>query len=625
MKNPLARPRSLNFYMLLGLDAGLVLLAHLLAYLTRFEAIIPQLYMDQMLRLMPIIVPVKITCFFYFDLYKGMWRYTSLPDLFNVIKATVISSFIIVVIVVLTERFTGFSRSVFILDWLYTVLLISGIRVGIRMFYGVGMVNLPEVFKTGRGRVKQKAILIGAGGAGEKLVRDSNSPESGISIMAIFDDDPNKHNRLLHGIPIIGPISFLPRWKSIENPKIHEALIAIPTVSGPRLREIVDTCEQAGLPYRRIPSLSEIARGEVSIKDLRDIDYKDLLGREQAHLDLQSITDYLEGATVLVTGAGGSIGSELCRQIIPFKPGKLILLDSGEYNLYSIQMELEHEHGFKNHLTVLGNLQDAKRTSEIVGKNKPDVIFHAAAYKHVPLLELNESQAVYNNVLATENLIRSAVEHEVQRLLVVSTDKAVRPTNVMGASKRLTEIIMQSYCRAGTRLMAVRFGNVIGSAGSVIPLFRRQIEHGGPVTVTHPDVTRYFMTIEEASQLILQAGSMGGDGEIFILRMGQPIKIADMAADLIKLSGKEPGKDIEIRFIGLRPGEKLYEELITEGEDVVPTDHGQIMVLKGSGCITEDLSPIIKELKSAADAGDRKAIRKILREVVPEYSPSTVN
>lgn len=614
--------KTLNFYLLMGLDVLLVLLAHLLAYMTRFEASIPELYLDQMLRLMPVIVPVKIGCFLYFDLYKGMWRYTSLPDLMNVLKACVSSSLIIVVVLVLTERFAGFSRSVFILDWLYTVILISGLRVGIRMFYGVGLVTLPHPFKR-RDKAKYKAVLIGAGGAGEKLIRDSRAAESGITIRAIFDDDPNKHGRLLHGIPIIGPVSLIPRWVKTDAPDINEALIAIPTVTGSRLREIVEICEDSGLAYRRIPSLSEIARGEVSIKDLRDIDYKDLLGRDPAQLDVPAIAGYLQGATVLVTGAGGSIGSELCRQILPFKPRRLLLLDAGEYNLYTLQMELQHELGFSDYAPLLGNLQDSDWIGKILTENEPDVIFHAAAYKHVPLLEQNEAQAVYNNILATENLVRYAVEAGVPRLLVVSTDKAVRPTNVMGASKRMTEKIMQSYCGRGTRLMAVRFGNVIGSAGSVIPLFRRQIERGGPVTVTHPDVMRYFMTIEEASQLILQAGSMGGEGEIFVLRMGRPVKIADMATDLVRLSGKEPGKDVEIRFIGLRPGEKLYEELITEGEDVVPTEHEQIMVLKGHGCHSADLTPAIAELKQAAGRGDGEAIRRILKREVPEYKPLT--
>jgi len=624
MQNPFKykRSRSLNFYLLLGLDVALVLLAHVLAYLTRFEAAIPDLFLDQMLQMLPVVVPIKIVCFFLFNLYKGMWRYTSLPDLLNVIKANAVASFAVVMFVVLFERFEGFSRSVFILDWLYTVLFISGLRVGIRMFYGVGLVALPRLFSTPPEKSRQKAVLIGAGNAGEKLIRDARTQASGISIVAIFDDDPHKHGRLLHGLPIIGGVDLLPRWVQTDDPNVGEALIAIPTVTGQRLREIVAVCEQAGLPFRRIPSLSEIARGEVSIKDLRDIDYKDLLGREQANLHIEAIASYLQGAAVMVTGAGGSIGSELCRQILAFKPGRLLLLDSSEYNLYAIQMELEHLRGFKDYETILGSLQDNEWTNEVLQKARPDVIFHAAAYKHVPLLECNERQAVYNNVLATENLVRTAVDLGVGRLVVVSTDKAVRPTNVMGACKRLTEIIMQAYGNRGTRLMAVRFGNVIGSAGSVIPLFRKQIENGGPVTVTDPEVTRYFMTIEEASQLILQAGSMGQDCEIFVLRMGQPVKIADMASDLIRLSGKEPGKDIEIRFIGLRPGEKLYEELITEGEDVVPTEHEQIMVLKGDCGNANDLESAIGELKQAADAGDGQGVRRVLKTIIPEYTPT---
>jgi FlaA1/EpsC-like NDP-sugar epimerase len=614
------RNKSLNFFILVALDLALVLLAHVLAYLTRFEAGIPEEHISRMLSLMPMLAVVKMACFFFFNLYKGMWRYTSLPDLFNVIKASVVASLLIVAYLAVAERFEGYSRSVFMLDWLYTTLFVSGLRMGIRIFYGAGMVSLPEVLKPRDSKGRKPVVLLGAGGAGEMIIRENaGDPRTSVKIVAIFDDDPNKQGRILHGLPILGPMEILPRWVREDYPEVQEALIAIPTISGQRLREIVALCEESGLAYRRIPSISEIARGSVSIKDLRDVDYKDLLGREQADLDIRRISGYLRGAVVLVTGAGGSIGSELCRQIIPFVPEKLLLLDSSEYGLYSLQMELEHEKGFSDYEVLLGNLRDEDWTKWVIEAHSPDVVFHAAAYKHVPLLECNEAQAVLNNVLPTSNLVASALSAGVGRLLIVSTDKAVRPTNVMGASKRLTELIMQAHCGRGTRLMAVRFGNVIGSAGSVIPLFRSQIEHGGPVTVTHPEVVRYFMTIEEACKLILQAGSMGEGGEIFVLKMGQPVRIADMARDLIRLSGKEPERDIEIKYIGLRPGEKLYEELITEDENVAPTEHEQIMVLQGEGCAWDGLAETIEALRKAAESGDSAQIRRILRRAVPEY------
>ena len=615
--------RSYNFYILIALDLGLVLLAHWLSYVTRFEANIPHEQYTYFVQLIPVFSVTKLGCFYFYDLYRGMWRYTSFHDLFNIIKAATAASLIIMAMLLLAHRFEGFSRSVFILDWLFTVILLSGLRIGIRLVYGLRFIPLPRILPRKHSSPARKCVLLGAGAAAEKLIRDlTANSESPFEFVAVFDDDSGKHGRILHGLPIVGPIKSLPYWLESEGASVQEILIAMPSVGGDELRTIVTICEESGLPFQTIPSLSEIASGKVSIKALRDVDYKDLLTRGEARLDMDRISEYLEGKTVLITGAGGSIGSTLCRQILRFSPGKLLLLDSSEANLYAIQMELEHEREFKDYEPLLGSLQDRDWTSYILDAHKPDVIFHAAAYKHVPMLESNPWQAVYNNVQATSLLIELAVERNVERFLVVSTDKAVRPTNIMGASKRLTERVMQAHCQSSTRLMAVRFGNVVGSAGSVIPLFRSQIERGGPVTVTHPDVVRYFMTVEEACQLILQAGSMGGEGEIFVLKMGQPVKIAEMAEDLIRLSGKEPGRDVEIKFIGLRPGEKLYEELITEDEGVVPTEHDQIMVLKGEGCRMEDLSPDITALVQAADSRDLKRIIEALTRLVPEYTPA---
>ncbi len=616
------RLKSFNFWVLVGLDLALILGAHVLAYLLRFEGGIPAEHLARMTGLLPLLAVVKLACFFSFRLYRGMWRYTSLPDLMNVLKAVTAASLLVVGYLVVVHRFAGYSRSVFLLDWVFTAALVAGLRIGIRMVYGLGMVHLPAMLRSAAPGPQRRVVLLGAGEAGEKMVREvKGSPRSGLSIAAIFDDDPATKGRLLHGVPVFSPIAALPAWVASGEAPVSEALIAIPDLSGDALRRVVEICDSAGLPCRRIPSLSEIARGRVTVKDLRDVDYRDLLGRQPAHLDVGSIAGYLKGRTVLVTGAGGSIGSELCRQILAFEPGKLLLLDSSESNLYAIQMELEHERGFSAYLPLLGSLADPAWTDWVLDAHRPDVIFHAAAYKHVPMLEENPWQAVTNNILATAHLVQAAVARKVGRLLVVSTDKAVRPTNVMGASKRLTERIMQAHCGQGTRLSAVRFGNVIGSAGSVVPLFRRQIERGGPVTVTHPEVTRYFMTIEEACQLILQAGSMGDAGQIFVLRMGQPVRIADMAADLIRLSGKEPGSDIEIKFIGLRPGEKLYEELITAGEDVVPTGHSQIMVLTGASCRWRELAPLLDQLAAAAQGRDGQALRQALVRAVPEYAP----
>lgn len=615
--------RSLNFYLLVAMDLLLILAAHAIAYLIRFEGQIPSAHLRELFALLPWLVAVKLLCFLFFGLYQGMWRYTSLPDLLNVIKASTTASLLVVTWLLFTRHFVGLSRSVFLLDWLLTMMFIGGVRVGIRVAHGAPLVGVPRLLRGGLGAPRkglQRYVLLGAGDAAERFLREiQTSPHSRLEIVAAFDDAPDKQGRNIRGVPVLAGLDSLPRWAANLREPLTGALIAIPSLRGEGLRRAVRLCEQAGLDSKSLPSLEEIVSGKVSIKELRDINYRDLLGREPARLETERIADCIRGKTVLVTGAGGSIGSELCRQLLPFEPGRLLLLDASESNLYAIQMELRHELSFDRHLPLLGTLCDRTWTEEVLVRHKPEVVFHAAAYKHVPMIEEQPWQAVWNNVEATRNLLALAVEHGVERFLVVSTDKAVRPTNVMGASKRLTELMMQAMVGRGMKLMAVRFGNVVGSAGSVVPLFRRQIEHGGPVTVTDARVVRYFMTIEEACQLIIQAASMGGDGEIFVLKMGQPVKIVDMARDLIRLSGREPDRDIAIRFIGLRPGEKLYEELITEGEDVVGTEHEQILVLKGRAGERPGLAEGLEALSRAAKTMDHASVRAALSALIPEY------
>ncbi len=417
--------------------------------------------------------------------------------------------------------------------------------------------------------------------------------------------------------------------KIIKREKIDEVLIAIPSATGPQMRRIIEICKSCEARYRTLPEIGAIIDGKVSIKSLRDVKYEDLLRRPPVNLDTTEISRYLQGKRVLVTGAGGSIGSELCRQIIRFDPEELILVDASEVNLYNIQMELQHELNFSRYRCILSRVQDQPLMEDVFSGYRPQLIFHAAAYKHVPMLEKNPWEAIYNNVLGSQVVMELALKYGVERFVLVSTDKAVRPTNVMGASKRLAELMVQSLQGNGTRFMAVRFGNVIGSSGSVLPLFRRQLEQGGPITVTHPEVTRYFMTIPEAAQLILQAGGLGEGGEIFILEMGTPVKIAQMAEELVRLSGKEPGKDVEIIFTGLREGEKLYEELITQGEGIVGTRHEKIMVLRSNGWngkksqdeFTRWLDGALEDLFRVANTHDAHAIRKKLREILPEYVP----
>ena len=468
-----------------------------------------------------------------------------------------------------------------------------------------------------------------AGDAGEKILREIlDNYQLHYQLAGFVDDDSRKQGRSIHGVPILSSVEKLPMI--VENEKIEEVLIAIPSASGEQMRRIVDICKLCGVFYKTLPGIGEIIDGHVSVKVLRDVKYDDLLGRPPVFLDIGSIRNYLDGRTVLVTGCGGSIGSELCRQVIKYQPHSLILVDASEANLFHIQMELQHELYYQKYTTILGHVQDRQLMTSVFQKFRPQVVFHAAAYKHVPMLERNPWEAVTNNIAGSQVVMELAVEYGVKRFVLVSTDKAVKPANVMGASKRVAELLLQSFQGNGTKFMAVRFGNVVGSSGSVIPLFRRQIEQGGPVTVTHPDVNRYFMTIPEAAQMIIQAGAMGEGGEVFILRMGTPVKILDMARDLIRLSGKEPDKDIKIVFTGLREGEKLYEELITVGEGIVPTKHEKIMVLRSDGFSNGLKSPaelhdwLNSELKQLYDLSlrhDSPAIKRKLQEIVPEYSP----
>ncbi|MFZ5562447.1 MAG: polysaccharide biosynthesis protein, partial [Thermodesulfobacteriota bacterium] len=408
-----------------------------------------------------------------------------------------------------------------------------------------------------------------------------------------------------------------------------EIIIAIPSATAGQMRTIVALCEKSGVPFKTVPGFGELMNGNPSIKALRKVAYRDLLGREVVTLDKAGIGAYLEGKTVLVTGAGGSIGSELCRQIINFSPGRIVLFDRSETALYEIDLELKERSRSKVPVSpVLGDIQDRHQLIQVFERLNPHVVFHAAAYKHVPMLEAHPWKAVKNNIVGTRNVMELSRRFAVERFVLVSTDKAVRPANVMGASKRVAELLLQAGnggAECPTQFMIVRFGNVLGSAGSVIPLFQRQIEKGGPVTVTHPEVTRFFMTVSEACQLILQAGAIGNTGggraEVFVLRMGTPVKIVDMARDLIRLSGLEPDRDIGIEFTGLRPGEKLYEELIVEGEGVVPTGHDKIMVLRGAEAGTAVLNGVIEELERLAGLQDGAAIKACLKKIVPEYTP----
>jgi len=620
-----------NLYYMLLLDALLVVACFYLAYAFRFEFSIPPNELSAFSRKWPYVLIVKMVTFASFRMYKGMWRYTSLVDLFNVIKAVFTSSILIIVWVLMVHRFQGYPRSVFIIDGFLTFLAIGGIRVVIRLYFaqkfGVMAFSVPWARRQEDDR--KRLLIIGAGDAGEKAVRElGDNPRLRYDVVAFIDDDYYKIGRSIHNIPVVDDLAGLN--KAVKTLDVDEVLIAISYATGPQMKRIIEACKRCGAPFKTLPGIGELIEGNVSIKVLRDIDYRDLLGRSPVKLDMEAIRGYLENKRVLVTGPGGSIGSELCRQVVPFNPENLILLDASEVNLHGIQMELKYNIGYQRFTAILGSIQNRQLLDKIFSRYQPEVVFHAAAYKHVSAMELNPWQAVHNNIRGSQIVLETAIKHGVDHFVLVSTDKAVRPSNVMGASKRVAELLLQSYVGNHTRMMAVRFGNVVGSSGSVVPLFREQIARGGPVTVSHPDVTRYFMTIPEACRLILQAGSLGADGEIFILEMGTPVRILDMARDLIRLSGREPDRDIEIVFKGLEPGEKLYEELITEGEGIVPTNYEKIMVLKANGRwgdygdqegFRRWLMEGVEELYKLADQQDARGIREKLKELAPEYTP----
>jgi FlaA1/EpsC-like NDP-sugar epimerase len=586
----------------------------------------------------PVVLLVKLVVFYFFDFYRGMWRYTSVTDLIKIVKATIFSSLSIVGAILFLNRFEDIPRSVFLIDWLLTVLSVSAFRIIIRLYFeysaGVHVTSmitqsLANVFRRAKTGAAKKLLIIGAGNCGEKILREIQTDSRlGYHVLGFLDDNPAKIGMKIHGVTVLNTVAFLGDLLSKEN--IDEIIIAVPSATAGQMRTIVQHCETSGVKFRTVPGYGELVNGRVSISAVREVAYQDLLGREAITLDKEQIGAYLQGKSIIITGAGGSIGSELSRQVCRFNPSRVILFERAETSLYEIDLELREL--FRDTdidiVAALGDIQDRQQLDAIFEKFSPQVVFHAAAYKHVPILEAHPWKAIKNNIRGTQNLVEISKKYSVERFVFVSTDKAVRPANVMGASKRIAEILLQSQNGSNysnTQFKIVRFGNVIGSAGSVIPLFKKQIARGGPVTVTHPEVTRYFMIIPEACQLILQAGAInseqGGNAEVYILKMGTPVKIVDMARDLIRLSGFRPEVDIKIEYTGLRPGEKLFEELITEGEGVVPTTHTKILVLNGHEADLTVLNEKIVRLMGFVENQEDEKIRAMLKEIVPEYQP----
>lgn len=614
-------------------DVLLITGAVFAAYLVKFDFSIPYYMKGGFNTLIPIVLMVKLSIFYFSDLYRGMWRYTSIPDLINIVKASTFSTLVLTAFVIYKYNFVGFSRSVFIIDWAFTIFFVSCFRLIVRFYFektangsnSFGQISLnylKEKFFFRKKRGIKNLLIVGAGNCGEQIFREiRNNSSVRYHVAGFLDDNPAKMGKKIHGVTVLNTIENLESTADMVD--AHEVLIAVPSADAVQMRKIIDICEKSRLSFKTIPNMGELINGNVALSSIREISFRDLLGRKAIELDQKGIGSYLQGESVLVTGAGGSIGSELCRQICRFKPSVLILYERAETALYEIEYELNKY--FKDVLVVsfLADVQDQKQMEKVLDIYKPRALFHAAAYKHVPMLENHPWKAVQNNILGTVRVVDAARKKGVERFVFVSTDKAVYPTSVMGASKRIAEMYVQSqniHEDAKTKFITVRFGNVAGSAGSVVPLFKRQIREGGPVTVTHKDVTRFFMTIPESCQLILQAGLMGEGGEIFILDMGTPVKIMDMARDMIRLHGLEPDVDIKIEIIGLRPGEKLFEELYTEKEKLKRTTHDKIMVLDGAKCNLKRLNGHLEAFERLAGEYEYEGILKEMMTILPHYS-----
>ena len=608
-----------NVYIVFLTDAALVAGSLYLSYLIRFEFQIPLKDLNAMVHILPFALSIKMITFIFCRMYQEIWRYTGLFDLLNIIKATLISSTSVILMVLALYRFEGYPRSVFLIDWGLTLILVGGFRTSIRLFSVLeGGIRLFHAFSRERFEGK-KLLIIGAGGTGEKVLRELlDTPSLKLIPVGFLDDEPAKQGKTIHGVKVLGSIAQIESFRALFD----EILITFPSASGQQMRNIVAACEKTGKRFRTIASLGEVIDRETSIRAVRDVTVQDLLGREEVNLSKDHISTYLHKKRILITGAGGSIGSELVRQVIRFYPSTLALVEMNELNLFRVEKECHHCFGCMETTGFLTDIRNSEAMGHIFRRFQPQVVFHAAAYKHVPLQELHPWEAVRNNVLGTRNLVRVSQIYDVERFVLVSTDKAVRPTSVMGATKRVAEqLIICGNNNSSTRFVAVRFGNVLGSSGSVIPLFQEQIARGGPVTVTHPEITRYFMSIPEAAQLILEAGAMGKGGEIFLLDMGKPMRIIDLARDLIRLYGYELYRDIPIHYVGLRPGEKLHEELITKGEGIVNTKHEKIMVLRGEAFDANILQSQVDALLEITHTYNVGKIKQQLREIVPEYTP----
>jgi FlaA1/EpsC-like NDP-sugar epimerase len=580
------------------------------AYSLRFNFDqLPKPHASALVLLMVVSIPIQGITYQAFGLYRGVWRFASIPDIIRIVKAVCCATLVIFGVLFLYTRLAGIPRSVL---FLYPMLLIAGLTVPRLVYRWFKERHVFLHLQEG-----QRVVIVGAGQAGELLLRDLlRQPD--IHPVAFIDDDPKMQGREIHGVRVLGTITDLD--EIVFDYFVQEILIAIPSASRESMQRIITQCELAAVPFRVLPALHELTDEQVGYGQLRPVTLEDLLGRDPIQLDMGAITSYLQNKTVLVTGGGGSIGSELCRQVAAIGPSRLVIFDHGEYNLYAIDHELRQTYPELELTVALGDVKDQERVDWVFKTFRPNVVFHAAAYKHVPMVEINPAEGVRNNVLGSCTIADAAEAYKADQFVLVSTDKAVNPANVMGTTKRIAELYCQNLDkRSETKFITTRFGNVLGSAGSVVPLFQKQIEAGGPVTVTHPEITRYFMTIPESVSLILQAGSMGQGSEIFVLDMGEPVLIKDLAEQMIRLSGLEPGKDVEIVYTGLRPGEKLFEEILHKSEGLKPTTHPKLLLAKSRHVDWRWLAGELACLGEAALSRDVDVLKKHLHAIVPEY------
>ncbi|MFN3751968.1 MAG: polysaccharide biosynthesis protein [Thiobacillus sp.] len=591
-------------------DIVVAALGWLGAYWLRFNLALPAEYQAAAFSTLAWVVPLQAVVFWRFGLYRGIWRFASLPDLKRIVLAVGLAAVLIPVVLILFRVQAVVPRSVLILDPLLLVMLMGGSRLAYRAWkeHRLASVLRPD---------SKPVLVIGAGSAADFLLRELARNPAGFHVVGLLDDNRDKQGRLVQGIPVLGPLADVAAWA--KKMGVDDIVLALPSAAHEVRKRVTQLCTDAGLNVLTIPSLEDLVAGRVSVSSLRRVELDDLLGRDPVELDDSGLHQLITGKVIMVTGAGGSIGAELCRQIARFEPAKLVLFELSELALYTMEQELPRRFPDLPILPVIGDVKDAARVNQIMAGQRPAVVFHAAAYKHVPLMEnANAWEAVKNNVLGTQVVATAAQAHGVAKFVLISTDKAVNPTNVMGASKRLAEMVCQAMQKPeGTRFVSVRFGNVLGSSGSVIPKFQKQIEAGGPVTVTHPEITRYFMSIPEAAQLVLQAGLMGEGGEIFVLDMGEPVKIAELARLMVRLSGADEAR-IRIEYTGLRPGEKLYEELLADDESTLPTPHPKLRVAKARGADAAWLAECLAWLADAAPKHESE-VKRQLQAWVAEY------